>query len=211
MLVQTDNKSVISYLMKGGGRSDSLSLKAEEVFDWCQSRSIRLRCVHLRGILNVRADRISRLYESRTEYQLRPAVFSRLHRQFGHHDVDLFAARHNRQLPRYYSLLRDSASAGQDAFQQDWGRLTNPFANPPFALISRVLRQVRRQQVPCLTLIAPAWGAPWLPDLQELAIAPPVLLPDSVASPLMQPAKPTPWPASPPRWQTYAWRLSGRS
>ena len=53
VLVQTDNKSVISYLMKGGGRSDSLSLK---VFDWCQSRSIRLRCVHLRGILNVRAD-----------------------------------------------------------------------------------------------------------------------------------------------------------
>eukprot|EP01050_Picozoa_sp_SAG11_P004540 SAG11_NODE_293_length_11144_cov_4.661928_2_plen_796_part_00 len=209
VLVQTDNKSVISYLMKGGGRSESLSLKAEEVFDWCQRRQIRLRCVHLRGVLNVRADRVSRLYESRSEYQLRPACFRQLQRLHGPMDVDLFAARHNHLLPRYFSLLRDSAAVGQDAFQQDWSRLRDPFANPPYALISRVLRQARRQRVPRFTLIAPDWGAPWAPDLWEMALAPPTLLPDTVTAPLLQPSLPTPWPAHPPRWKTYAWLLSG--
>ncbi|MDA8639379.1 reverse transcriptase domain-containing protein [bacterium] len=209
VLVQTDNKSVISYLMKGGGRSESLSLKAEEVFDWCQRRQIRLRCVHLRGVLNVRADRVSRLYESRSEYQLRPACFRQLQRLHGPMDVDLFAARHNHLLPRYFSLLRDSAAVGQDAFQQDWSRLRHPFANPPYALISRVLRQARRQRVPRFTLIAPDWGAPWAPDLREMALAPPTLLPDTVTAPLLQPSLPTPWPAHPPRWKTYAWLLSG--
>jgi hypothetical protein len=44
VLVQTDNTSVMFYLGKGqGGRSNSLSLKAEEILDWCAARNIRLR------------------------------------------------------------------------------------------------------------------------------------------------------------------------
>lgn len=211
VLVQTDNKSVISYLMKGSGRSSSLSRRAEEVFDWCFARQIRLRCVHLKGVLNVRADRVSRWYESRSDYQLRPSVFRQLQRRWGRHDMDLFADRHNHQTPRYFSLLQDSAAAGQDAFQQDGSQLVNPFANPPFALMSQVLRQIRRQQVRQITVIAPSWGAAWLPDLQSLAVCPPVPLVDTVSAPLMMPVLPTPWPALLPQWTTCAWRLSGLS
>jgi hypothetical protein len=213
VLVQTDNKSVMSYLGKGqGGRSRSLSVKAEEVLDWCLARGIRLRCVHLAGVLNVRADRISRLYESRSEYMLRPAVFQSLERRWGPHDVDLFAARHNHQTPDYYSRQLDSAALpGADAFLHDWHLHRNPYANPPFFLIPQILRHIREQKIPAMTLVVPDWGAAWLPDLQALAIAHPVTLPDSAAEPLMLPALPTPWSASAPRWTTSAWRLSGLS
>ena len=93
VLVQTDNTSVMTYLGKGqGGRSNSLSLKAEEILDWCAARNIRLRCVHLAGILNIRADKVSRQYESRSEYKLRPTVFRSLEHRWGRHDIDLFVA-----------------------------------------------------------------------------------------------------------------------
>ena len=212
VLVQTDNTSVMTYLGKGqGGRSNSLSLKAEEILDWCAARHIRLRCVHLAGILNIRADKVSRQYESRSEYKLRPAVFRSLERRWGRHDIDLFAARHNHQTPRYYSRQSDSAAAGGDAFLQDWTAHRNPYANPPFYLIPQVLRYIRTQRVPAMTLIVPDWGAAWLPDLQELAIDTPMTLPDCDAAPLMTSALPTPWPSKAPRWTTSAWRLSGTS
>ena len=213
VLVQTDNKSVMSYLGKGqGGRSHSLSVKAEEILDWCLARGIRLRCLHLAGILNIRADKISRQYESRSEYMLRPEVFQTLERRWGPHDVDLFAARHNHQTPAYYSRQLDSAALpGADAFLHDWSLHRNPYANPPFFLIPQVLRQVRQQRVETMTIVVPDWGAAWLPDLQALAVCAPVRLPDSAASPLMSSALPTPWPSSTPRWTTSAWRLSGLS
>jgi hypothetical protein len=212
VLVQTDNTNVMTYLGKGqGGRSNSLSLKAEEILDWCAARNIRLRCVHLAGILNIRADKVSRQYESRSEYKLRPAVFRSLERRWGRHDIDLFAARHNNQTRLYYSRQFDSAAAGSDAFLQDWTAHHNPYANPPFYLIPQVLRYIRTQRVPAMTLVVPDWGAAWLPDLQELAIDTPMTLPDCDASPLMTSALPTPWPSKAPRWTTSAWRLSGTS
>ena len=213
VLVQTDNKSVMSYLGKGqGGRSRSLSVKAEEVLDWCLARGIRLRCLHLAGILNIRADKISRQYESRSEYMLRPEVFRSLERRWGPHDVDLFAARHNHQTPAYYSRQLDSAALpGADAFLHDWSQHRSAYANPPFFLIPQVLRQVRQQRVVAMTIVVPDWGAAWLPDLQALAVCPPMQLPDTAASPLMTSALPSPWPATAPRWTTSAWRLSGLS
>ena len=62
-------------------------------------------------------------------------------------------------------------------FALDWRNLDG-YAFPPFSLLSRVINQVRRQRVPTLVLVTPLWrGATWFPQLLEVAVAPPVLLP----------------------------------
>ena len=49
---------------------------------------------------------------------------------------------------------------------------------PPFALIGRCLRQIQRQQVSHMVLVAPVWPAqPWYPLLLDLCIDFPVLIP----------------------------------
>ncbi|KAL1919206.1 uncharacterized protein VTP21DRAFT_2588 [Calcarisporiella thermophila] len=61
-----------------------------------------------------------------------------------------------------------------DALMQDWSKEQNPYANPPWALIARVLRKVLLEQVK-LTLVTPHWpSAPWFPLLQQLSIAKPL-------------------------------------
>ena len=210
-LVMSDNMTALSYLRRHGGRSKSLSLLAEQIFDWCQNRPrpIFLNCVHLPGKLNTRADRVSRYYEDRSEYKLDSAVFRSLDQRWGRHSVDLFASRHNRQCRRYFSRRRDPQAAASDALLQDWARERNPYAHPPFSLISRVLAQVERQCVPEMTLVAPDWAASWLPDLRRLAVEAPVVLPHTAT--LIAPATPTPWKRSRPLWKTLAWRVSGLS
>jgi hypothetical protein len=210
-LVMSDNMTALSYLRRHGGRSKSLSLLAEQIFDWCQNRPrpIFLNCVHLPGKLNTRADRVSRYYEDRSEYKLDSAVFRSLDQRWGRHSVDMFASRHNRQCRRYFSRRRDPQAAASDALLQDWARERNPYAHPPFSLISRVLAQVERQGVPEMTLVAPDWAASWLPDLRRLAVEAPVVLPHTAT--LIAPATPTPWKRSRPLWKTLAWRVSGLS
>jgi hypothetical protein len=210
-LVMSDNMTALSYLRRHGGRSKSLSLLAEQIFDWCQNRPqpIFLNCVHLPGKLNTRADRVSRYYEDRSEYKLDPAVFRSLDQRWGRHSVDLFASRHNRQCRRYFSRRRDPQAAASDALLQNWATERNPYAHPPFSLLSRVLAQVERQCVPEMTLVAPDWAASWLPDLRRLAVEPPVVLPHTAT--LIAPATPTPWKKSRPLWKTLAWRVSGLS
>eukprot|EP01050_Picozoa_sp_SAG11_P001339 SAG11_NODE_57_length_19200_cov_18.288417_7_plen_189_part_00 len=75
---------------------------------------------------------------------------------------------------------------------------------PPFGLIPRVLQQVARQQVE-LTLIAPLWGAHWWPQLAQLCLEPPRLLPRAPDLFLALDGS----ALSPPRWRTAVFRLHG--
>ena len=51
----------------------------------------------------------------------------------------------------------------------------NPYCFPPVACIPRLLHEVLHQQA-TITLVAPDWAAPWMPDLRRLLIAPPFRL-----------------------------------
>ena len=57
----------------------------------------------------------------------------------------------------------------------------NPYCFPPVACIPRLLREVLHQQA-TVTLIAPDWSTPWMPDLRRMLIAPPVRLPEKPIS-----------------------------
>jgi len=211
VLVQTDNATCVSYLRDEirSGRVDILSRLALRIWTWCSQHSVTIRCVHLPGKLNTRADLRSRVSQhSRAEAMLNPVFLPQLERRLGHRlTVDLFATRANNLLPRFFCLEIDPLSSGRDAFLQPWDQELRPLAHPPFRLIARVLEKVRRDQC-TLTLIAPVWGAAWFPDLMSMCVAPPIMLP-RLPSLFLGTDSTTPVPL--PRWDTAVFRLCGRT
>ena len=104
-------------------------------------------------------------------------VFDNLNQVWGPLEVDLFATRLSKQLPRFVSWRPDPEAESVNAWAQDWGNFRG-YAFLPFSLVGRCLKQVLTQNVPTLVLIAPVWRTqPWYPLLLELSIAPPRLLP----------------------------------
>ena len=133
---ELDNTAAISMLNKQGGRTPKLSLIAERFWRWCLRRGLFHVCQHLPGVLNVTADRISRERGDRSEWRLSDEAWAEVERAFGPHTVDLFAARHNTLLPRYFSRFLDMEASAADALRQDWVAEGNPYAHPPFVLLS---------------------------------------------------------------------------
>ena len=80
-----------------------------------------------------------------SDWMLDKKVFSKLQKTWGHFDIDLFAARHNRQLPRYFSFKPDPEAEAVDALAQNWSNL-KLYAFPPFILIGRCLRKLDQRK-----------------------------------------------------------------
>ena len=92
--------------------------------------------------------------------------------------IDLFGTSANHSCSIYFLPYRDPHSAGTDTFLQSWDGL-QAYAFPLFAIIPRVLAKLRESRGTELTLVAPHWAQhPWFPDLLQLSLAPPVVLPD---------------------------------
>ena len=73
----------------------------------------------------------------------------------------------------------------EDAFTLDWSQL-RAYAFPLFTLIGRCLKQVLRQSVSQLAIVAPVWETqPWYSLLLEMTVDYPILLP-SFPGPLRQ-------------------------
>ena len=206
---RTDNTSSMAHVNRQGGRFDHLSLVAEEFWEWLLLQGSHCLAVFVAGIENVRADAGSRALGGRKEWQLSPEVFEMIQVAFGPHDTDLFAARTNALLPRYYSYHADPDAAGRDALNQDWTKDGNLFCHPPFAMIPLVLRRIRETGV-SITLVAPLWPAqPWISALMALSCAPPLLLPQQN---LLRPTIAAQQDGKgQPAWRTAAWRLCGKA
>ena len=67
-----------------------------------------------------------------------PKYFNKSSTGGGPLQVDLFAVRHNAQLPQYFSFKPDPGAVAVDAFTQEWSSLT-PYAFPPFLMVGRCL------------------------------------------------------------------------
>ena len=90
--IQIDNKTVVSYLSKGGGtRSLLLSRLARRILLWSQKQRISIQPVYVKGIVNTVADSLSRNKE--TQWHLSPAVTRTIFHKLGTPAVDLFASR----------------------------------------------------------------------------------------------------------------------
>ena len=80
-----------------------------------------------------------------------------INQRYGPHSVDLFATQDNQLLDRFVSWRPDPSAIAVDAFMFSL-KGENPYCFSPVSCISRLLREVLRQQV-TITLVAPDWQA----------------------------------------------------
>ena len=176
---------------EGGTRSPLLNTIAQEILRWSESLAIRLAPQFIPGSNNVLADALSRPHQlPHSEWSLNMTVFQSSCRLWPV-QIDLFATSANHRCSIYFSPYRDPQSAGTDAFLQSWDGL-QAYVFPPFVIIPRVLAKLRESRGTELTLVAPHWAQrPWFPDLLQLSLAPPVILPDCLDL-LLLPRSPLP-------------------
>ena len=200
--ILSDNTATIANLNNMGGPSPELCRVAKAIWALCLELDIEISLSHIRGVLNSRSDRLSRL-PVMYEWSLHPSWFHRIESRWGPHSIDRFATLANALLPKFNSRYLEPGSDGIDALsQQDWGQHNN-FVNPPFCLIPNVLRLIRAQKAEA-TIIAPWWpAAPWHQLLLSMAKSSPLRIPMcAVSNPLAEPQKNR-------KWRLLAWRVCG--
>ena len=122
ILVHSDSSTVVAYINnQGGTASPRLCNMALELWDFCVSRSVKISAVHVAGVSNTRADRLSRMADSDHDYFLDPDCFGVLCSGVPFElTVDCFASRLNFKLDRFFSQFRDPLASGVNAFSIRW-------------------------------------------------------------------------------------------
>lgn len=207
VLIRTDNTTSLSYINKHGGtRSLPLLELATEVWNWCIHHKIMIQAQHISGIHNTIADMESRRTFFKNQWQIKPSTFQQINQLWGPHSVDVFADRTTHLLERYVSWMPDPGACQTDAFSILWTQWKNPWLNPPWNLILRVLKKIIMERLPIVTLVVPLWpSAIWFPMVQALAICPPLILDKyqvQTTSPL------TVHPLQHNNWKLSVWKLS---
>jgi hypothetical protein len=168
ILLMTDNITTLTNLNKFGGKSLLLSRLTQKILALLHSLNCHLVARHIPGVINERADWLSRRTDHGDEdWMLNPSVFQILDLRWGPHLVDRFASAANSQLPRFNSRFWDVGSEAVDALSQPWTHVNN-YMNPPFSLILRVLRKIQDDRASA-TIVVPLWiGRPWFPLLRQM-------------------------------------------
>ena len=164
----TDNTTAAAYINAKGGTKTELNFITQRILSWCRQHKIVLQAKHRPGIELPTSDALSRRKDDRHDWMIEATIFKKIDKAFGPHTVDLFASRVTTQTKKYFSRFPDHQAVGVDAFRQSWTEIKG-FANPPFALIGRVLRKVKQDQAK-ITVMTPQWpSAPWWPVVTSMA------------------------------------------
>ena len=144
ILLKLDNVTAVTFINRlGGTHSKPLCQLALAFWEWCIPRNLFLIAEHLPGQQNVLADHESRSLKDRCDWMINPQLLHQIQDQLGPCQVDLFASRLTRQLPRYFSWRIDPQAEAVDAFKQDWSQYRGFWC-----LIPRCLSQARAQKAP---------------------------------------------------------------
>ena len=172
-----DSATAVAYINHmGGTRFPELRYLATTLWGWCLQRRLFLVASHIPGVLNTRADLLSRSVVDRHDWQPNPAIFQRINSLWGPLQVDLFASRITKQIERFFSWKPDPQAEAVDAFKQNWAQFRG-YANPPWGLVGRCLQQVL-QQGATIVLVTPLWPTQsWYPALFPLLLDNPRLIP----------------------------------
>ncbi|XP_040294193.1 uncharacterized protein LOC121005490 [Bufo bufo] len=148
VLVYSDNATAVAFIQhQGGTRHRLLQNLANKIFSWAEGNIQSLSAVHLKGVLNIQADYLSRHRLDPGEWMLAPEAFHLITKKWGRPTIDLFASRRNHQLNQFFSLNPRDHPRAVDAFNQSW--TTNlVYAFAPFPLIPRVLQKFLKENCP---------------------------------------------------------------
>ena len=175
--IRSDNSTVVAYINHQGGPTSTLCDLALDLWSFCIDRDIRIHASHLGGVLNCRADSLSRLESPDHSYFLLQEVFDSITAllPFGLF-LDCFASRLNAKLSSFVSRYADPLSSLVDAFAVSWH--DGVYLFPPVPLLGRVLSKFLSDGVGHGLLICPFWPSqPWFSTVLELLIDSPFLLP----------------------------------
>ena len=174
--LKMDNTTAIAYVNHMGGiKARDCNALAIEIWEFCIERNIWLSAVHLPGVQNVIADRLSREFNEQVEWRLNRG-FEGLCNMFGTPEIDLFASRLNAQLPRFVSWKPDPDAEAIDALGLCWTDMFF-YAFPPFCLVGHCLQKVMMDEAEGL-MILPMWPTQtWYSRIGHMLVSDPVLLP----------------------------------
>ncbi|XP_051175652.1 uncharacterized protein LOC127290874 [Leptopilina boulardi] len=180
ILLRMDNKTSIAYVNKMGGiQYPRLTQLSRQIWTWCEERDLWIHASYLPSKENKEADEGSRHLPMETEWELASWAFTKIKRQFGQFDIDLFASRANAKCETYVSWHRDPDSIKIDAFTLNWEGYKF-YAFPPFSIILQVLQKIQVDGAEGVVVV-PEWPTqPWYPLFLSLAISEPIKFKPSV-------------------------------
>jgi ribonuclease HI len=159
LLVRSDNTATVGDINRLSA-AGTLLTHLRELLAVARRHGIYLQAVHLPGVQNEEADRLSRLGTVR-EYYLRKEVFDEAATEFGFRpEVDVFAT-----TPYLRSDI--AAEHPRDALRISWSQ-SRVFLHPPIHLLTKTVTKALREGTRAI-LIAPQWsGQPWSPALATM-------------------------------------------
>ncbi|XP_014215227.1 uncharacterized protein LOC106644302 [Copidosoma floridanum] len=153
---RVDNTTAISYVNKMGGVSyEQYNLLAREIWQWAESRNIRLFASYIPSSENTRADNLSRMPNVDTEWNLSAEAFRLIVARLGCPEVDLFASDTNAKCKKFLAWKPCPGAYGIDAFTVDWNKIKF-YAFPPFCLILKTLNKVKYDKATGI-IVVPDW------------------------------------------------------
>lgn len=152
----------------GGTTTIILQDLAIQIQELCNQYNIHVMYQHIPGILNTQADQLSRRKNPLYESTFPKKMFNQIQQQWGPLKIDAFAARHNNQLPTYWSLTPDPIAAAMDAMRQTW-LPKGMYLYPPWKLIPQVLKKIHEQRLKQAVLVTSWWSSQfWFPMILRM-------------------------------------------
>lgn len=141
-MLRVDNTTAIAYVNKMGGiKYQKFNTLATRIWRWTERNDIWLHAEHIPSEQNSIADKLSRLKNLDTEWELAQYAFSRITDKFGLPEIDLFATLSNTKCEKFCSWIIESQAWAIDAFSISWSKMFF-YAFPPFSMILRALNKV---------------------------------------------------------------------
>lgn len=170
ILLRVDNTTEISYINKiRSVKFSKFNNLARDIWQWAEKRKILLLASYIPSADNKEADKLSRMKNEDTEWELADWAFLEISDRFGRPEIDLFASMSNKKCALFCSRFPSPEAFAVDAFTLN---LTNLdfYAFPSFAMLLKTLVKIK-QDMSTGILIVPKWeNQPWFPLFTELLV-----------------------------------------
>lgn len=173
VVVQSDNRTVISHIRRQGGTKSANLLKlSKNLLSLCHQAQITIHPQFIPGRYNLTADSLSRKKKI-AEWSLSPSVTRKIFERWGTPEIDLFATESSAVVPLYVSQdPRDKNAVFTNAFSRKWA-FSLAWIFPPPTLVPQVLQHLNNA-VGTYIVVVPKWEKSfWRVDLRQRATAPP--------------------------------------